>query len=149
MLLGMGVRSGPNNPAYAGVTIDMLEQTRMELLHGTIPQNYAGGGSGHAVTTEQIDAPGFNIVSQSTGAVTAIASTNLGDSSALVRNNQANTYGAYLQDFSGATIKLPAAAGYASGANGGIGYDTTNFNWHGWLKGADFTLCAHARLGPH
>jgi len=128
---------GPNNPAYAGATIDMVEQWRQELLHGAIPQNYAGGGSGHAVTTEQIDAPGFNIVSPSTGAVTALASTNLGDSSVLVRNNQANVYGAYLQDFSGATIKLPVAAGYAPGANGGIGYDSTNFNWHGWLNGSD------------
>ncbi len=134
---GWSLVPGPNNPAYTGVTIDMVEQARQELLHGTIPQNYAGGGSGHAVTTEQIDAPGFNIVSPSTGAVTALASTNLGDSSVLVRNNQANVYGAYLQDFSGATIKLPAAAGYASGANGGIGYDSTNFNWHGWLNGAD------------
>jgi hypothetical protein len=134
---GWSLVPGPNNPAYAGVTIDMVEQARQELYHGAIPQNYAGGGSGHAVTPEQIDAPGFNIVSPSTGAVTAIASTNLSDSSVLARNNQANTYGAYLQDFSGATIKLPVAAGYASGVNGGIGYDTTNFNWHGWLNGAD------------
>jgi len=41
-------------------------------------------------------------------------------------------------DASGATqLKLPVAAGYASAANGEIGYDTTNLNWHAWLNGAD------------
>ncbi len=123
-------------PASANIPLDELERWRQELMHGAVPQNYTGG-TGHAATTTQIDAPGYNILNPTTGAVTAIASTNLSDSSALARNNQANTYGAYLQDFSGATIKLPAAAGYASGANGGMGYDTTNFNWHGWLNGAD------------
>ena len=64
---------GPNNPNYAGVTIDMLEQARQELYHGAIPVNYAGGGTGHAVTTEPIDAPGFNIVNLSTGTVSPLS----------------------------------------------------------------------------
>lgn len=40
-------------------------------------------------------------------------------------------------DASGATqFKLPVAAGYASAANGELGFDSTNNNWHGW-NGAD------------
>src|SRR5208283_5278381 len=41
-------------------------------------------------------------------------------------------------DFSGATqLKHPVAAGYVSAANGELGYDSTNLNWHGWANGAD------------
>jgi hypothetical protein len=41
-------------------------------------------------------------------------------------------------DFSGATqFKLPVAASYASAANGELGYDTTNKNWHAWGNGVD------------
>ena len=40
-------------------------------------------------------------------------------------------------DASGATqFKLPVAASYVSAANGEMGYDSTNSNWHGW-NGAD------------
>jgi hypothetical protein len=50
-----------------------------------------------------------------------------------------NTYsGATTNDFSGTSqIKLPVAAGYASAANGEIGYDSTNLNWHAWSNAAD------------
>src|SRR5208283_3311343 len=40
--------------------------------------------------------------------------------------------------FSGATqLKHPVTAGYVSAANGELGYDSTNLNWHGWANGAD------------
>lgn len=56
----------------------------------------------------------------------------------VVQTNQANTFGAYLQDFSAATqMKLPVASGYTSAANGEIGYDSSGNNWHGWVNGAD------------
>lgn len=53
-----------------------------------------------------------------------------------------NTYsGATTQDFSGVSqIKLPLGAGYASAAQGEVGYDTTNKNWHIWQNGADKIL---------
>lgn len=45
------------------------------------------------------------------------------------------------QDFSSTTqIKLPVVAGYTSLANGEIGYDSTNKNWHAWVNGADTLL---------
>jgi hypothetical protein len=41
-------------------------------------------------------------------------------------------------DFSGSTIsKLRVGAGLTTSANGDIGYDTTNKNWHLWQNGAD------------
>jgi len=44
-------------------------------------------------------------------------------------------------DASGATqFKLPVAAGFASLANGEVGYDSTNKNWHLWQNGADVLL---------
>ena len=42
-----------------------------------------------------------------------------------VLNSQANTYGAGLQDFSAASLKLPSGAGYAPATSGAIGFDTT------------------------
>jgi hypothetical protein len=45
-------------------------------------------------------------------------------------------------DASGATqFKLPVAAAFVTAANGEIGYDTTNKNWHVWQNGVDsYTL---------
>ena len=41
-------------------------------------------------------------------------------------------------DASSATqFKLPVAAGYTSVANGELGYDTTNLNWHIWSNAVD------------
>ena len=58
----------------------------------------------------------------------------------LVYNDQANTFGAYLQDFSASTIKLPVAAGASTAAQGEAIYDSTNKNWHLWQNGADRLL---------
>jgi hypothetical protein len=44
-------------------------------------------------------------------------------------------------DMSGATqLKLPVAASFATLANGEVGYDSTNSNWHFWQNGADVIL---------
>ena len=43
-----------------------------------------------------------------------------------------------LVDASGATqFKLPVATGYTPAANGELGYDSTNLNWHAWGNGID------------
>ncbi len=42
-----------------------------------------------------------------------------------VLNNQPNTYGAGLQDFSAASLKLPSGPGYAPSTGGAIGFDTS------------------------
>ncbi len=50
-----------------------------------------------------------------------------------------NTFsGATTNDFSGTSqLKLPVAAGYASLADGEVGYDATNKNWHARGNGVD------------
>ena len=79
-------------------------------------------------------------ISPTTGAV--VASLNLG---------HANTWTAAqtlpspiltgTPDASGATeFKLPLGASFATLANGEVGYDTTNKNWHVWQNGADVIL---------
>jgi hypothetical protein len=56
----------------------------------------------------------------------------------VVQTNQANTYTTGLQDFSAvAQVKMPVTANYASAAQGELGYDSTNLNWHVWQNGAD------------
>ncbi len=42
-----------------------------------------------------------------------------------VLNNQANTYGSGLQDFTAASLRLPSGAGYAPSTPGAIGFDST------------------------
>jgi hypothetical protein len=50
---------------------------------------------------------------------------------------QTNVYGAFLQDFSAATMKIPQAAGFVATAASTIGLDTTNNNVHFWSNSAD------------
>ncbi len=68
---------GPNNPAYTGVTADMVEQWRRELLHGTVPQNF--NHPGVAATLEPIATPALEILNPSTGAIAPIGTSNLAD----------------------------------------------------------------------
>ncbi len=103
-----------------------------------------GGGSGSSsINSAQVASPNFNSASpaaqssflncsfQNTGSNVSLecpygntaASFALG--SLAVLNNQANSYGAGLQDFSLASLKLPAGAGYAPAVSGTIGFDTT------------------------
>ena len=53
-------------------------------------------------------------------------------------------------DASGATqFKLPVGAGYTSAANGELGYDSTNKNWHGWANAADnFIVVVPVSVSP-
>ncbi len=52
-------------------------------------------------------------------------------------------------DFSGATqLKHPVTAGYTSAANGELGYDSTNLNWHGWANGLDEFFAGFSVASP-
>jgi hypothetical protein len=59
-----------------------------------------------------------------------IASTNLSDSTTLVRNTTANTYITGVQNFSAANITLPEGAGFTASISNTIGIDTTAHNPH-------------------
>jgi hypothetical protein len=54
-----------------------------------------------------------------------------------VFTDKANTYGAFLQDFSAGTMKIPTSAGCTAGATAMICYDSTNKNWHIYDNNAD------------
>lgn len=49
---------------------------------------------------------------------------------------QANTYGAFLQDFSAATIKIPAASGCTATAVNNLCFDSTNTDMVAWVHSA-------------
>jgi hypothetical protein len=57
-----------------------------------------------------------------------------------VYNNQANTYGAFLQDFGLGTITLPKAAGAAPTASGQVSYDLTSNSYKGGFNGSTNTF---------
>jgi hypothetical protein len=61
---------GPNNPAYAGVTVDQIEKARQDQYHGFVP---AGMSAGVAATAETISASGYQVNGS------ALASGNLAD----------------------------------------------------------------------
>jgi hypothetical protein len=80
---------------------------------------------------------------------TQISSANLSDSAQIVKTNRANTYSTGLQDFSAlAQIELPVGAGYVSAANGELGYDSTNLNWHIWQNAADYFFAGFPAATP-
>ena len=66
-------------------------------------------------------------ISAGTGLQFAIASNNIGISidSTIVTEIIANTYGAFLQDFSAATLRIPVSASPTIAVNGDIAIDTT------------------------
>jgi len=55
----------------------------------------------------------------------------------VVFTDQANTYGAFLQDFSAGTWKAPTSAGCTAGATSMLCYDSTNKNMHLYANNAD------------
>lgn len=57
-----------------------------------------------------------------------------------VYTDQANTFGAFLQDFSAGTLRLPNSAGAAPTANGGLGYDSTSHSLRAGFNGVAKTL---------
>ena len=80
----------------------------------------------------------------------SFSSTNLTDSSNLVRNNQANTYSAGNQDFSAAaSLAIPVAAGMTTTANGRVGYDSTGNQLHAAVNSADAIIPTRAATTPN
>ena len=67
-----------------------------------------------------------------------------------VYTDQSNTYSTGTQDMSSATaFKAPVGAGLTTAANGALGYDTTNKNWHGYQNGTDSYLISAPVSGTY
>lgn len=61
---------------------------------------------------------------------------------------EANTWGAFLQDFSASTMAIPVAAGLTTTASGAIGYDSTANQLHAAISGADSIIPTRAVSAP-
>ncbi len=72
------------------------------------------------------------------GGTQTLATADLSDGSDVVLKTVSATFGAHTYDFTGTTLTtLRVGAGLTASANGDIGYDTTNKNWHAWGNAAD------------
>ncbi len=58
----------------------------------------------------------------------------------VVYTDQANTYGAFLQDFSSATMKIPVGAGSAPTANGQVAYDSSANQYKFGINGTSYAM---------
>ena len=121
----------PLNGAAGGIVTGPISSVNNDavIFNGTTGQIADSGGPMPA-TLSSVSHNFLTSYTKSTGVFTQ-AQPGLGDIAA--GSSSTGTF-----DFSGATqIKLPVAAAYASAANGEIGYDTTNLNWHIWDAAAD------------
>ena len=72
---------------------------------------------------------------------TKVATTAYADAVGALKLNIANSVPTGTFNGGGLTQMIhPFGAGFVSAANGEIGYDSTNKNWHLWKNGADFIL---------
>lgn len=58
----------------------------------------------------------------------------------VVYTDQANTFGAFLQDFSSSTLKIPVGAGLAPTANGQVAYDSTANQYKFGINGTSYPM---------
>jgi hypothetical protein len=110
-------------------------------LTGTASSLSVGGSAGSVGHTFTMNSGGSGAASPATfnGSAAVTLSYNTLGAPGLAATT--NTFTGTTNDFSGTTqLKHPVAAAYVSVANGELGYDTTNLNWHGWLNGLDRLL---------
>lgn len=65
-----------------------------------------------------------------------------------VITSNGNTYSAGLQDFSAVSLKLPIGSGLTETANGQVGYDSTNNNYHAAVNSADALIATVPTATP-
>lgn len=107
----------------------------------TNPQTASGGGTTtNALTANSSGgaAPGSTF-NGSVAVVFDYHSFGAGGLAALNNWTQNQTFNGGFDATAAAQVKMPVTAGYTSAANGEIGYDSTNSNWHVW-NGADSVL---------
>ncbi len=99
-----------------------------------------GGGGGGGTTTNPLtlnnSGAGASSGATFNGSAPITASYNTFGAPGLAAAT--NAFTGTLNDYSGtAQFKLPVTAAYAPAANGEIGYDSTNKNWHVWSNAAN------------
>jgi hypothetical protein len=106
-----------------------------------IPYSQVSGTPILAQTIAAVSHQWLNSYTSTTGAFTQTQPT--------LADVAAGATGSGTYDFSAATqLKHPVAAGFVSAANGELGYDSTNLNWHGWANGADEFFAGFSVASP-
>jgi len=124
-------------PFCIGTGFNIDSSNVLYVVHG-INADSGGSSSKYWATdgsVQSVPSGGFPITIGSTSIASGSTTTTI---AGLTLSSPAFTGTA---DASGSTqFKLPVAAGYTSAANGEIGYDSTNKNFHAWVNGADTLL---------
>jgi hypothetical protein len=118
------------------VLLDTVNASTWKALCNPMSTSAGGGTTANALTMNNSNS-GAASGTTFDGSVARTISTNTIGAANL---GTANTFGAFLQDFSASTIKLPVGAGFTTTAQGNMGYDSTNLNWHVWQNAADRIL---------
>ena len=93
--------------------------------------------TGQTGTAPATPAAGFATVYLSNTDKTLHTVSDAGTDTRYAGLSESNTWGAYLQDFGGSTVRLPIAAGFTTATNGGIGYDSTANRLHTSINSTD------------
>jgi hypothetical protein len=154
----------PGSPQWQ-ITIDS-NQGGIEPPLGTGPQTFTFTSTGTTISGSSVVnisaslnalAPKLTNITVGAGSVTSVAATApiVGTPNPIVgagtiscptcaATGQTNVFGAFLQDFSAATMEIPESAGFTTNVDSTIGLDTTNNNVHLWVNSADSLAAAEA-----
>jgi hypothetical protein len=131
--LAAGVLNIPQYSGGSGAVSSVANSDGTLTISPTTGSVIASLALGHANTWTALQTFGTDI---SIGGVTATGATGTGNVVFSISPSLTGT-----PDASGAAeFKLPVAASFVTLANGEVGYDTTNKNWHVWQNGADVLL---------
>jgi hypothetical protein len=122
--------TGTVNATKGGTAIDTHTSTGVAQVSSGTWSISAALANGTTATTQS---PADNS--------TKVGTTAYADAMGALKLNIANSVPTGTFNGSGLTqMKLPVGAGFATAANGEVGYDSTNKNWHLWQNGADVIL---------
>jgi hypothetical protein len=132
-------------PAGTAQTNFIVAGSTYNSMLNNVCQGYGSICMSFDATSTNNNSFGLSVDTRITTPVSDSGSSNLtsvnGSFPLTLSNIGAGTATSGTYDFSAATqIKLPVAASYASAANGEVGYDTTNKNWHLYQNGTDKIL---------
>ena len=104
--------------------------------------------TGQTGTAPATPSSGFETIYLNSGDKTLHTVSDGGTDMRYAGLGEANTWGAFLQDFSASTIRLPVAAGFTATVNGSVGYDSTGNLLHTSINGSDSIIPTSATTAP-
>ena len=126
-----------NNPVTTSGFVNIAFASQAANFVLASPNGAAGPLSPRALVNTDI--PQINLAVSGNGGVTGIL-PKANHPATTVFTDQANTYGAFAQNFGAGSLILPNSAGYAPTLSGSVGYDTTNNRYVVGISGTSFVL---------